>query len=218
MLRTQTSPLDRTCSSPLLGHRAGTSASGSSPRAAADEEPRWPCGRPGSQVYVRGPSTSRSDGRSEGHRIVGCLEGAAMTSSRCCSQSLVVPAHGPRPMPASCSTSLPVVRCGRVRAAPARDGFLLDGRIHNRGAIGVMLGGHVEVTTLTSPACRPVGPVRDGDGRGGASCCSSRWPSGPAALRAQDRGCSRQPDRALAPRKHATRVAVDSEDPRMGIS
>ena len=56
--------------------------------------------------------------------------------------------------------SLPVVGAVASGPAPARaTRFLLDGRIHNRGAIGVMLGGHVEVTTLTSPACRPVGPV-----------------------------------------------------------
>ena len=101
-------------------------------------------------------------------------------------------------------------------AAPARaTRFLLDGRIHNRGAIGVMLGGHVEVTTLTSPACRPVGPVltvTDAEGFLLKSLAGS-----PAALRAQEIVAALdEPDRALALGGMQLGVAVDSEDPRMG--
>ena len=36
--------------------------------------------------------------------------------------------------------------------------LLIDGRIHQRGAVGVLIGGDVEVETLVSQGCRPIGP------------------------------------------------------------
>ena len=36
--------------------------------------------------------------------------------------------------------------------------LLLDGRVHERGAVGVVLAGPVEVRTVVSQGCRPVGP------------------------------------------------------------
>lgn len=111
---------------------------------------------------------------------------------------------------------LPVVGAVASGPAPARaTRFLLDGRIHSRGAIGVMLGGHLEVTTLTSPACRPVGPVltvTDAEGFLLKSLAGS-----PAALRAQEIVASLdEPERALALSGLQLGVAVDSDDPRMG--
>ena len=37
--------------------------------------------------------------------------------------------------------------------------LLLDGRVHERGAVGVVLGGAVDVRTVVSQGCRPVGPA-----------------------------------------------------------
>ena len=35
--------------------------------------------------------------------------------------------------------------------------LVVDGRIHDRGAVGVVLGGDLAVHTLVSPGCRPIG-------------------------------------------------------------
>ncbi len=44
---------------------------------------------------------------------------------------------------------------GTTRAGDTR--LLLDGRIHDRGAVGVVLGGDLSVHTLVSQGCRPIG-------------------------------------------------------------
>lgn len=44
---------------------------------------------------------------------------------------------------------------GATAAGESR--LLVDGRIHDRGAVGVVLGGSVAVHTLVSPGCRPIG-------------------------------------------------------------
>ncbi len=113
-------------------------------------------------------------------------------------------------------TDLPVVGAVASGPAPARTTrFLLDGRIHKRGAVGVMIGGHVEVTTLISPACRPVGPtltVTDSEGFLLKSLAGT-----PAALRAQEVVAAlEEPERSLALSGMQLGVAVGSEDPRMG--
>ncbi len=46
--------------------------------------------------------------------------------------------------------------------------LLVDGRVHDRGAVGVILSGRVSVRSLVSQGCRPVGPamtVTSADGR-----------------------------------------------------
>jgi small ligand-binding sensory domain FIST len=111
---------------------------------------------------------------------------------------------------------LPVVGGVASGPAPARaTRFLLDGRIHSRGAIGVMLGGHVEVTTVTSPACRPVGPVLTVTNAEGFLLKSLA--GSPAALRAQEIVAALdEPDRSLALAGMQLGVAADCDDPRMG--
>lgn len=113
-------------------------------------------------------------------------------------------------------TDLPVVGAVASGPPPARTTrFLLDGRIHKRGAIGVMIGGHAEVTTLTSPACRPVGPiltVTDAEGFLLKSLAGT-----PAALCAQEVVAALdEPERSLALSGMQLGVAVGSDDPRMG--
>lgn len=120
-------------------------------------------------------------------------------------------AHAPALM-----TDLPVVGAVASGPAPARTTrFLLDGRIHQRGAVGVMVGGRVEVTTLTSPACRPVGPtltVTDSEGFLLKSLAGT-----PAALRAQEVVAAlEEPDRGLALSGLQLGVAIESDDPRIG--
>jgi len=44
---------------------------------------------------------------------------------------------------------------GATRAGDTR--LLLDGHLHDRGAVGVVLGGDVAVHTLVSQGCRPIG-------------------------------------------------------------
>jgi len=111
---------------------------------------------------------------------------------------------------------LPVVGAVASGPAPARTTrFLLDGRIHQRGAVGVMIGGHAEITTLTSPACRPVGPVLTVTEAQGFLLKSLAGT--PAALRAQEVVASLgEPERELALAGMQLGVAVDSVDPRMG--
>lgn len=111
---------------------------------------------------------------------------------------------------------LPVVGAVASGPAPARTTrFLLDGRIHQRGAVGVMIGGHAEVATLTSPACRPVGPVltvTDSEGFLLKSLAGT-----PAALRAQEvRAALEEPERSLALTGMRLGVAPGTQDPRMG--
>jgi small ligand-binding sensory domain FIST len=111
---------------------------------------------------------------------------------------------------------LPVVGAVASGPAPARTTrFLLDGRIQGRGAVGVMIGGHVEVDTMVSPACRPVGPtltVTDSEGFLLKSLAGT-----PAALRAQEVIASLdEPERSLALSGMQLGVAVVAQDPRMG--
>ena len=111
-------------------------------------------------------------------------------------------------------TDLPVVG-GCLGTSPARTTrFLLDGRIHNRGAVGVMLGGHVEVDTLISPACRPVGlilTVTEAEG----FLPVVGW--NPAALRAQEViAALEEPERSLALSGMQIGVSVSAQDPRIG--
>lgn len=42
---------------------------------------------------------------------------------------------------------------------PGSTRLLVDGVVHDRGAVGVVLGGDVSVRALVSQGCRPVGPV-----------------------------------------------------------
>jgi small ligand-binding sensory domain FIST len=51
---------------------------------------------------------------------------------------------------------------GGLATGPAGAGstrLLVDGRVHDRGAVGVTLGGRYAATALVSHGCRPVGPV-----------------------------------------------------------
>ena len=113
-------------------------------------------------------------------------------------------------------TDLPVVGAVASGPAPARTTrFLLDNRIYKRGAVGIMLGGQIEATTLVSPACRPVGPVltvTDAEGFLLKSLAGT-----PAALRAQEvlAGLP-EPDRGLALSGMQLGVAVGADDPRVG--
>ncbi len=113
-------------------------------------------------------------------------------------------------------TGLPLVGAVSSGPAPARTTrFLLDGRIHTRGAVGVMLGGHLEATTLMSPACRPVGPlltVTDAEGFMLKALAGT-----PAALRAQEVLAALEgPERSLALGGMQLGVALGSDDPRTG--
>ncbi|MGQ0576308.1 MAG: FIST signal transduction protein [Pseudonocardia sp.] len=50
---------------------------------------------------------------------------------------------------------------GGLASAPAGPGanrLFLDGRVHERGGIGVLLGGAVAARTVVSQGCRPIGP------------------------------------------------------------
>ncbi len=113
-------------------------------------------------------------------------------------------------------TGLPLVGAVASGPAPARTTrFLLDGRLHTRGAVGVMLGGHIEASTLMSPSCRPVGPlltVTDAEGFLLKSLAGT-----PAALRAQEvLAALDEPERSLALGGMQLGVATGREDPRMG--
>lgn len=113
-------------------------------------------------------------------------------------------------------TGLPLVGAVASGPAPARTTrFLLDGRLHTRGAVGVMLGGHLEATTLMSPSCRPVGPlltVTDAEGFMLKSLAGT-----PAALRAQEvLAALEEPDRSLALGGMQLGVAMGCDEPRMG--
>ncbi|HEX2497813.1 MAG TPA: FIST N-terminal domain-containing protein [Actinomycetes bacterium] len=51
---------------------------------------------------------------------------------------------------------------GGLAAGMPGDGgarLVLDGELHSRGAVGVLIGGDVEVATTLSQGCRPVGPT-----------------------------------------------------------
>lgn len=48
---------------------------------------------------------------------------------------------------------------GPSRPAPGGARLFLDGEVHERGAVGVLLGGKVGVRTLVSQGCRPIGPT-----------------------------------------------------------
>jgi small ligand-binding sensory domain FIST len=113
-------------------------------------------------------------------------------------------------------TDLPLVGAVSSGPAPARaTRFLLDGRIHTRGAIGVLLGGHLEVTTVMSPGSRPVGPlltVTEAEG-----FLLKALAGTPAALRAQEVVAAlEEPDRSLALSGLQLGVAAGTQEPRMG--
>lgn len=78
-----------------------------------------------------------------------------------------------------------------------------------------MLGGHVEVDTLISPACRPVGPiltVTEAEGFLLKSLAGT-----PAALRAQEViAALEEPERSLALSGMQIGVSVSAQDPRIG--
>lgn len=113
-------------------------------------------------------------------------------------------------------TGLPLVGAVASGPAPARTTrFLLDGRVHTRGAVGVILGGHVEVTTMMSPAMRPVGPlltVTEAEG-----FLLKTLAGAPAALQAQEVVAAlEEPDRSLALSGLHLGVATGTQEPRMG--
>lgn len=54
-------------------------------------------------------------------------------------------------------------------AAPGTTRLFLDGRVVERGAVGVVIGGDVEVRTLVSQGCRPIGPAMTVTGAEGAN-------------------------------------------------
>lgn len=153
----------------------------------------------------------------EGHRIVG-LPGrrrddvmAVMFTDPWSFPTADFVAHSSALM-----TDLPIVGAVASGPAPARTTrFLLDGRIHKRGAVGVMLGGHLEIVTMVSPACRPVGPVltvTDAEGFLLRSLAGT-----PAALRAQEILAGLEgADRSLALSGMQLGVAVGNEEPRVG--
>ncbi len=112
-------------------------------------------------------------------------------------------------------TDLPVVGAVASGPAPARTTrFLIDGRIHSRGAVGVLVGGHAQIVTIQSPACRPVGPlltVTDAEG-----FLLKTLAGTPAALRAQEIiAALEEPERSLALSGLQLGVAL-TQDPRMG--
>lgn len=111
---------------------------------------------------------------------------------------------------------LPVL--GAVSSGPAAaraTRFLLDGRIHGRGAVGVMIGGQAEITSVSSPACRPVGPVltvTDSEGFLLRSVAGV-----PAALRAKEVVAALdEPDHDLALAGMQLGVSMGADDPKMG--
>jgi small ligand-binding sensory domain FIST len=57
---------------------------------------------------------------------------------------------------------------GPGRPAPGGARLFLDGEVHSRGAIGVLLGGNVAIRTLVSQGCRPIGPTMTVTAAGGA--------------------------------------------------
>ncbi|MCU0298511.1 MAG: FIST C-terminal domain-containing protein [Candidatus Nanopelagicales bacterium] len=112
-------------------------------------------------------------------------------------------------------TDLPVVGAVASGPAPARTTrLLIDGRIHQRGAVGVMVGGHAQVVTLQSPACRPVGPVLTVTEAEGFLL--KTLAGEPAALRAQEIiAALDEPERSLALSGLQLGFAV-TEDPHVG--
>lgn len=111
---------------------------------------------------------------------------------------------------------LPVV--GAVASGPAAaraTRFLLDGRIHGRGAVGVMIGGHAEIVSASSPACRPVGPILTVTKSEGFLLRSVAGV--PAALRAKEVVAALdEPEHSQALSGMHLGVAVDDEAPGMG--
>jgi len=61
-----------------------------------------------------------------------------------------------------CNTVLPgFPLVGGVASAPSGPGanrLFLDGQVHERGGVGVLLGGEVAARTVVSQGCRPIGP------------------------------------------------------------
>jgi small ligand-binding sensory domain FIST len=57
---------------------------------------------------------------------------------------------------------------GPARPAPGGARLFLDGEVHERGAVGVLLGGNVAVRTLVSQGCRPIGPTMTVTAAGGS--------------------------------------------------
>lgn len=112
-------------------------------------------------------------------------------------------------------TDLPVVGAVASGPAPARTTrLLIDGRIHQRGAVGVMIGGHAQMVTLQSPACRPVGPVLTVTEAEGFLL--KTLAGTPAALRAQEIiAALDEPERSLALSGLQIGIAV-TEDPQVG--
>ncbi len=95
---------------------------------------------------------------------------------------------------------------GAARAGQTR--LLLDGRVHERGAVGVVVGGDVAVHTLVSQGCRPIGrPLTVTD----AGPTTVRALAGrPALERAQEAvGALPEEERALAVRGLHLGVAID---------
>lgn len=61
---------------------------------------------------------------------------------------------------------------GPSRPGPGGARLFLDGEVHERGAVGVLLGGDVAVRTLVSQGCRPIGPAMTVTGSSGSQLTS----------------------------------------------
>jgi len=112
-------------------------------------------------------------------------------------------------------TGLPVVGAVATGSGRRTTRFLQGGRIREGGAVGVMIGGRVEVSTLVSPACRPVGPaltVTDAEGFLVKSLAGL-----PAVQQSQEVVAALDPaERSLAMRGMLLGVAETSADPGVG--
>lgn len=95
---------------------------------------------------------------------------------------------------------------GTARAGDTR--LLLDGRVYDRGAVGVVVGGDVSVHTLVSQGCRPIGRALTVTAAEGPTI--QQIAGSPALARAQEAVASLpEEERALAVRGLQLGVAMD---------
>ncbi len=101
-------------------------------------------------------------GRTEGGIVVGGMPHRADDDvvAVVLADPFTFPIQGFVEQSADALAGLPLV--GGLASAPGGAGatrLFLDGQVHERGVVGVMLGGHVAVRTLVSQGCRPIGPT-----------------------------------------------------------
>ena len=92
--------------------------------------------------------------------------------------------------------------------------LLVDGVVHDRGAVGVLLGGAVTLTTLVSQGCRPVGPAMTVTGVDGRLVTSLAFTPAVSKLQ-QVLGELDEPTRTLAAQGLQLGITLDqhSEEP-----